>query len=73
MLSLDFQRLSYKDFESEGFFIKAIAREILKKPGLNQIMPDSVRGGLKSLCKAATGTGGWLISPVYSVSGVRSR
>ncbi len=53
VLSLDFQRLSYKDFESEGFFIKAIAREILKKPGLNQIMPDSVRGRFEELVQSS--------------------
>lgn len=31
VISLDFQRLSHKDFEKEDVFVAAVCREILKK------------------------------------------
>lgn len=33
VLQLDFQKLSYQDFESESSFVKAFSRESLKKDG----------------------------------------
>ena len=36
VLSLDFQKLSCKDFETESAFVEALAREILKKFLLNK-------------------------------------
>lgn len=32
VLSLDFQKLSYQDFQTEPYFIRALSKEILKKP-----------------------------------------
>ena len=42
VLSLDFQKLSCKDFETESAFVEALAREILKKFLLNKEVPDGV-------------------------------
>ncbi|MCI9613960.1 MAG: ATP-binding protein [Dorea sp.] len=42
VLSLDFQKLSCKDFETESAFVEALAREILKKFLLNKEVPDEV-------------------------------
>lgn len=42
VLSLDFQKLSHKDFETEDAFVEALAREILKKIKLKKEVPDNV-------------------------------
>lgn len=42
IISLDFQKLSRKDFETEGFFVKALSREILKKASLKGKIPDEI-------------------------------
>lgn len=42
ILSLDFQKLSHKDFETESAFVEALAREILKKIMLIKKAPDEV-------------------------------
>lgn len=44
VLSLDFQRLSHGDFETEYFFVKAISREIWKRIFLRKDVPyDTIR------------------------------
>lgn len=47
VLSLDFQKLSFKDFETEGAFVEALAREILKKLTLKNDVPDEVTDKLR--------------------------
>ncbi len=42
VLSLDFQKLSHKDFESEGAFVKALAREIVKRILLRKEVPGGI-------------------------------
>lgn len=49
VLSLDFQGLSQGDFETEGFFVKAFARELWRKGSLKAEMPDRVQNGICSL------------------------
>lgn len=52
VLSLDFQGLSQGDFERETYFVKAFARELCRKPGLEKAMPDAIRGELRELASA---------------------
>ncbi len=47
VISLDFQKLSRKDFETEGLFVKALSREILKKAGLRDKIPEEAAEGLR--------------------------
>ena len=49
VISLDFQKLSRRDFETEESFVQAVAREILKKTALKKEMPDKIREGLCGL------------------------
>lgn len=47
VLSLDFQKLSHKDFETERAFVEALAREILKKLYLMKEVPDGIVNGFR--------------------------
>lgn len=47
VISLDFQKLSCRDFETEGFFVKALSREILKKEGLRESIPIEITEKLR--------------------------
>lgn len=42
VLSLDFQKLSHEDFETEHGFVQAFAREILKKPVFKTEAPGDI-------------------------------
>lgn len=42
VLSLDFQKLSHKDFETEQYFVEALSREILKKVLRRKDMPYEI-------------------------------
>ena len=46
VVSLDFQRLSHQDFETENCFVKALAREIKRKPLLKNELPHETAGVL---------------------------
>ena len=54
VLSLDFQKLSHKDFKTEELFVKALAREIMKKPVFQKEVPEDAAAGFGQL---AAGTG----------------
>ncbi len=54
ILDLDFQKLSYKDFESEASFVKAFARECFKKSGKKIIMPVQIKEKLLGLSKSVS-------------------
>ena len=47
VLSLDFQRLSHKDFETESAFVEALSREILKKFMLMNEVPAEIANELR--------------------------
>ena len=47
VLSLDFQRLSHKDFETESAFVEALSREILKKFMLMNEVPAETANELR--------------------------
>lgn len=49
VLSLDFQKLSHRDFETEGNFVEAVAREVIKKSSLKSSLPDRIKNQLKEL------------------------
>ena len=51
VLDLDFQKLSYQDFESEASFVKAFSRESLKKDGRRINIPEQIRDKLLELSK----------------------
>ncbi|MEZ3436875.1 MAG: AAA family ATPase [Lachnospiraceae bacterium] len=51
VLDLDFQKLSYQDFESEASFVKAFSRESLKKDGRRINIPEQIREKLLELSK----------------------
>lgn len=46
VLSLDFQKLSHQDFKTEKNFVKALAREILKKPVFREHASTEIENGL---------------------------
>lgn len=49
ILSLDFQKLSHEDFESERDFVEALSREILHKAGRKKELPADVEKELYEL------------------------
>ncbi len=49
VISLDFQKLSCRDFETEGFFVKALSMEILKKEGLRESIPIEITEKLREV------------------------
>lgn len=49
VISLDFQKLSHKDFETENFFVEALSREILKKSALKKNIFDNIQNELQNL------------------------
>ncbi len=49
VLSLDFQKLSHQDFQTEMFFVKALSREILKKPTFQKYVSKELIRGIESL------------------------
>lgn len=49
VISLDFQKLSHKDFETEYFFVQALSREILKKSNLKKKISPNIREQLQYL------------------------
>ncbi len=51
ILDMDFQKLSYKDFENESSFVKAIARESFKKNGRRINMPVQIKEKLLGFSK----------------------
>lgn len=51
IVDLDFQKLSHGDFESEHFFVKALSREILKRPGVKKNILPEVSKKLRELEK----------------------
>jgi len=48
VVSLDFQKLSHSDFETESLFVQALAGEILNKPSLQREMPAGIQGELQT-------------------------
>lgn len=54
VLELDFQKLSYQDFESEDSFVKAFSRESLKKDGRRINMPEKTRKKLAGFSKGTS-------------------
>lgn len=49
VLSLDFQKLSHRDFETEEYFVGALSREILKKPYFKEEVQAETADGLRKL------------------------
>lgn len=49
ILSLDFQKLSHKDFETEYFFVKAFSRILLKKVTLKNNIPSNIQNMFQNL------------------------
>lgn len=49
VVSLDFQRMSYLDFENESAFVHGMAREISRKIRPMKHVPDEIRDGLIKL------------------------
>ena len=47
VLSLDFQKLSHQDFETEKLFVEALSREILKKPYIRENTSSEIIHGLE--------------------------
>lgn len=47
VLSLDFQKLSHQDFETEKLFVEALSREILKKPCIRENTSSEIIHGLE--------------------------
>ena len=54
VLDLDFQKLSYRDFESEASFVKAFSRESLKKDGRRISIPEQIRTRLTEFSKTTS-------------------
>lgn len=54
ILDFDFQKLSNKDFESEVSFVKAVARESLKKNGKKVNIPDHAKEMLLEFSKSVS-------------------
>lgn len=46
VISLDFQRMSYLDFENESAFVNGLAREISRKVRQIEHVPEKTRGEL---------------------------
>jgi len=53
VVSLDFQRMSYLDFENESAFVHGMAREINKKIRPMKHVPEEIRDGLLKLTDKA--------------------
>ena len=47
VLSLDFQKLSHEDFETESGFVQALSGEILKKPVFKTEAPNDIIDEMK--------------------------
>lgn len=54
VLSLDFQKLSHKDFETEGAFVEAMAREVHKKIFFRKDVPCEIREQLNEYAKESS-------------------
>lgn len=54
VLSLDFQKLSHQDFETEKLFVEALSREILKKPCIRENTSSEIIHGLEHFRDGAT-------------------
>ncbi len=51
VISLDFQRLSHRDFETEERFVQVFSREIFQKASLKKVFPPETLARLKKLAE----------------------